>query len=607
MTQLFLKKDLARLVADADHAALSGEGGADGSGLKRSLGPFTLTMLGIGAIVGAGIFTLTGEAAASYAGPAIVYSFVLGGILCALAGLCYAEMAAMIPVAGSAYAYSYATMGEFIAWIIGWDLVLEYAFGAVTVANGWSGYLFSLLHKTLGLQLPDTLLRLTKGPWETVVLAGGQAVPGHWNLPASLVALAVAAVLYRGISQSATVNTVIVVIKVTIVVLFILLGIGVISGANLHANPSATGFASLVPARTALLEAGRQVHHYGWMRGGVLTGAGVVFFAFIGFDAVSTTAQEARNPRRDMPISILASLLVCTLLYVLVALTLTGVVSYKDLGVSDPIALGIDRIVELRHWTPLARRAFTFMIKLGALAGLTSVILVLMLGQTRIFFSMAKDGLLPWFGRLHRRHRTPHTATALTGGFVALCGGLMPISLVGKLVSIGTLLAFMLVCIGVPILRRTSPGVARPFKVPLPWLVGCAGAASCIWVMSGLDVDTWIRLLLWLVAGLGIYFLYGRRHSRLQVERGTRFGPVRVDLLGFALSALGLAGLGWSLWLLQPLAAWIRDGAPGLLPGAGLFWPGASAAAFLAGALGCAVLAGLGLRMVLGNRAGSGR
>jgi APA family basic amino acid/polyamine antiporter len=527
MTNLFLRKDLSRLIRDAEGGA--GDGGPDGAGLRRSLGAFSLTMLGIGAIIGAGIFTLTGEAAASYAGPAIVYSFILGGILCALAGLCYAEMAAMIPVAGSAYAYSYATMGEFIAWIIGWDLVLEYAFGAVTVANGWSGYLFSLLHGTLGISLPDAALRWTKGPWELVTLGSGLRVPGLWNLPASMVALLVAAVLYRGIRQSARVNSVIVAVKVAIVAVFILLGIGVISGANLHANPAADGLASLVPARTVLMEAGRQVGHYGWLRGGVLTGAGVVFFAFIGFDAVSTTAQEAKNPRRDMPISILASLLVCTLLYILVALTLTGVVSYKELGVSDPIAVGIDRIVVLRHWSPLAQRGFTFLVKLGALAGLTSVILVLMLGQTRIFYAMAKDGLLPWFHRLHRRHRTPHAATVLTGLFVAVCGGLMPITLVGKLVSIGTLLAFLLVCLGVPILRRIRPEADRPFKVPLPWLVGTAGAGACLWVMSGLDLDTWIRLVLWLMAGLVIYFIYGRRHSRLQGERGARSAANTVE------------------------------------------------------------------------------
>jgi len=597
MSHLFIKKDLARLVSEAD-----GPGGEAGSGgLRRSLGAFSLTMLGIGAIIGAGIFTLTGEAAASYAGPAIVYSFVLGGVLCALAGLCYAEMAAMVPVSGSAYTYSYATMGEFIAWIIGWDLVLEYAFGAVTVANGWSGYLFSLVHRSLGVTLPDGLLRLTKGPWEAVTLGSGQQAPGLWNLPASLVALAVAAVLYRGIRQSAKLNTAIVVIKLAIVMIFILLGIGVVSWANLHANPAVTGLASLVPARTTFLEAGQQVHRFGWMRGGVLTGAGVVFFAYIGFDAVSTTAQEARNPRRDMPVSILASLLVCTLLYVLVAITLTGVVSYRHLGVSDPIALGIDRIVELRHWSAPARAVFTFLIKLGALAGLSSVILVLMLGQTRIFYSMAKDGLLPWFASLHPQHRTPHSATVLTGVFVAVCGGLMPISLVGKLVSIGTLLAFLLVCLGVPVLRLTHPRVARPFKVPLPWVVGLAGAASCLWIMASLDQGTWIRLVLWLVLGLGVYFTYGRRHSVRQRESGVRFGPVRVDVLGFGLCVLALAGLGWSIRSLLPL---VQDGGLGLPFGAGIGPEGGGASVALAGGLCCAVLAGLGLRMVLTNRPG---
>ena len=592
MTGMFLKKDLSKILADAD-----GGGGEvlEGPGLKRSLGAFNLTMLGIGAIIGAGIFTLTGEAAALYAGPGIVYSFIIGGVLCALAGLCYAEMAAMIPVAGSAYAYSYATMGEFIAWIIGWDLVLEYAFGAVTVANGWSGYLYSLLHKTLGISLPDTLLRFTKGPWETVVLGSGQPASGVWNLPASLVALAVAAVLFRGIKGSAAVNNWIVVLKVTIVVVFVLLGIGVISSANLHVNPAATGLGSLVPAQATFSEAGQQVHRFGWLRGGVLTGAGVVFFAYIGFDAVSTTAQEARNPRRDMPIGILASLVVCTILYILVALTLTGVVSYRELGVSDPIAVGIDRIVALRQWSPLAQKAFTFSVKLGALAGLTSVILVMMMGQSRIFYAMSRDGLLPWFGQVHQRHRSPHVATVVTGLFVALCGGLMPISLVGKLVSIGTLLAFVLVCLGVPILRATNPGLERPFRVPMPWVVGLAGAAACLWVMSSLDLGTWLRLILWLLLGLGIYFSYGRRHSRLQREAGVAFGPLAVDLGGYGLHLLGLAILARSV---HGLAAGARApflamaGLPGSLDSGG-FW--------IAALIGLA-LAIFGLQRVLSNR-----
>ncbi len=515
MGGLFVKKDLARLIADANDPN-AGEGGHGGGTLKRHLGAFNLTMLGIGAIIGAGIFSLTGTAAANYAGPGIVYSFIIGGILCAFAGLCYAEMAAMIPVAGSAYAYSYATMGEFIAWIIGWDLVLEYAFGAVTVSAAWSGYLYSILHKTLGINLPDALIKLTKGPWETVTLNGGEVVHGIWNVPASVIALVVASILYKGIKESATVNNIIVIIKVTIVIVFIALGISMISGANLHVNPAGSTLTSLVPAQEVVNGA----KHYGWFNGGVLTGAGVVFFAYIGFDAVSTTAQEAKNPKRDLPIGIMASLLICTALYILVALTLTGVVPYKQLGVPDPIAVGIDKIVELRGWTPGAQKMFTFVIKLGAISGLTSVILVMMMGQTRVFYAMSKDGLLPWFGAAHPKFGTPHVATVLTGIFVAICGGAMPMSLVGELVSIGTLLAFVLVCIGVPILRVNSPEIERPFKVPGgmagAWAIGLAGAGSCFWVMTGLPKDTWLRLIIWLIIGFVIYFGYGQKHSKLR-------------------------------------------------------------------------------------------
>jgi APA family basic amino acid/polyamine antiporter len=514
MGGLFVKKDLARLISDANDPHVA-EGGHGGGQLKRTLGAFNLTMLGIGAIIGAGIFSLTGTAAANYAGPGIVYSFIIGGILCALAGVCYAEMAAMIPVAGSAYAYSYATMGEFIAWIIGWDLVLEYAFGAVTVSTAWSGYLYSILHKTLGIEFTDTLVRFTKGPWEKVALHDGTMVFGHWNVPATLISLLVASILYKGIKESATVNNFIVVTKVTIVVVFIILGIAVISKANLFVNPASTGFAGLVPAKEMIEGHSR----YGWLNGGVLTGAGVVFFAYIGFDAVSTTAQEAKNPKRDLPIGILGSLVICTILYILVALVLTGVVPYKQLGVPDPIAVGIDRIVMLRGWSPVAQKVFTFVIKLGAISGLTSVILVMMMGQTRVFYAMSKDGLLPWFGSAHPKFGTPHIATVVTGIFVALCGGLMPMSLVGELVSIGTLLAFVLVCIGVPILRFTNPEVERPFKVPGgnpgALTVGILGAASCFYVMSGLPQDTWLRLILWLEVGLMIYAGYGWRKSRI--------------------------------------------------------------------------------------------
>jgi APA family basic amino acid/polyamine antiporter len=325
------------------------------------------------------------------------------------------------------------------------------------------------------------------------------------------------------------VNNLIVVVKTTIVCVFILMGITLVSRENLFVNPEAGGLGALVPPPEPLAVDrwshldhllhdwfGYSPTHYGWGWGGVLTGAGVVFFAYIGFDAVSTTAQEAKRPQRDLPIGILASLAICTVLYILVAVTLTGVVHYRQLAVPAPIAVGIDRIVELRGWSDSARAAFTAVIKLGALSGLTSVILVMMLGQTRIFYAMSGDGLLPWFHRTHPRFKTPHIATVLTGTFVAIAGGLLPMALVGELVSIGTLLAFLLVCLAVPILRRTDPAAVRPFRVPAPWVIGILGAASCLFVMIGLPPDTWLRLIVWLLVGFVVYFTYGRRHSVLQ-------------------------------------------------------------------------------------------
>jgi basic amino acid/polyamine antiporter, APA family len=509
MAGIFIKKDLARLIAEADDPNAS-EG--HDAGFKRTLSATGLTALGIGAIIGAGIFSLTGSTAAYNAGPGVVYSFIIGAVLCAFAGLCYAEMAAMIPVSGSAYAYTYATMGEFIAWIIGWDLILEYAFGAVTVAASWSAYIYSWLHKTLGIQFPDLAIRLTKGRWETVTLNDGSVVNGVWNLPATFVVAVMATVLYRGIKESSFINNLIVAIKVIIVIAFIALGWAVIDQAAWIGDPGASGLASLVPVRQEVERAGSTIMTYGWQ--GVVTGAGVVFFAFIGFDAVSTTAQECKNPRRDLPIGILSSLVVCTLLYVLISLVLTGVVPYRQLGVGDPVAVGIDRIVALRGWSMGAQKSFTFAVKLGALAGLTSVILVLIMAQTRVFYCMAKDGLLPWFGKLHTRHGTPHVATLITGAFVALCAGFMPMHLVGELVSIGTILAFALVCLGIPILRITSPDIARPFKTPFHWFVAPMGVVSCLFVMSFLPEDTWVRLLIWLELGLLIYGVYGWRFSR---------------------------------------------------------------------------------------------
>ncbi len=507
---LFIKKDLKKLIADAGDPNVESHSG----GLKRHLNAFSLTLLGIGAVIGAGIFSLTGVAAANYAGPGIVYSFVIGGVLCAFAGLCYAEMAAMVPVSGSAYAYSYATLGEFVAWIIGWDLILEYAFGSVTVAASWSGYFVSLFTKTLGVPFSDTLMQFTKGPWEMVTLANGSQVHGLWNMPASFIALFVGIVLYRGIKESAFLNNLIVFIKLAIILSFIALGWGVINSMNWIANPDATGLAALVPAKALAERGGEQIMSFGWP--GVLTGAGVVFFAYIGFDAISTTAQECKNPQKDLPIGILASLFICTAIYILMALVMTGVVPYKELGVPDPVAVGVDRIVSLRGWSDGAQKTLSFGVKFGALMGLTSVILVLMLGQTRIFYSMAKDRLLPWFDELHPKFHTPGKATMITAVFVAICAGCMPMSIVGELVSIGTLLAFVLVCAGVVILRVTHPEVERPFKTPIYWFVGPAGAAACFWVMSGLPNDTWIRLFVWLAIGFVIYFGYGKKHSKLR-------------------------------------------------------------------------------------------
>jgi len=511
---LFVKKDIKVLIQDA----ATGHGDVEGStGLKRHLGGFNLTMLGIGAIVGAGIFSLTGVAAAQFAGPGIIYSFILGGILCALAGLCYSEMAAMVPIAGSAYSYSYATLGELVAWIIGWDLILEYAFGAVTVSVSWSGYLVSLLSKTLGIHLSDGALLFTKGPWEMVTLTDGSQVFGIWNVPATFIALLVSAILYRGIKESSFVNNIIVVVKVSIILAFIAIGWGVIDHANWFVNSAASGFAQLVPPSAMMERHGHEFMTYGWS--GVLTGAGVVFFAYIGFDALSTTAQEVKEPQKNLPIGILSSLVICTILYILMSLVMTGVVPYKELNVADPVAVGVDHIVSLRGWSPAAQGILSFLVKFGALAGLTSVILVMMLGQTRIFYAMAHDGLLPWFGNVHKKFATPHIATVVTGIFVAICGGLMPLSLVGELVSIGTLLAFVLVCLAIPILRKTNPEIKRPFKTPVYWLVAPLGAAACLWVMYGLPLDTWIRLLVWLMIGFVIYFTYGIKHSKIRKKQ----------------------------------------------------------------------------------------
>ncbi|MCA0177291.1 MAG: amino acid permease [Proteobacteria bacterium] len=462
--------------------------GGDGEAhrLTKSLGPWSITAMGIGAIIGAGIFVLTGTAAAQYAGPGIMLSFVLGGIACAFVGLCYAELAALIPISGSSYTYTYATLGELFAWIIGWDLILEYAMGAATVAVGWSGYVVSLLHN-VGLDFPP---EYAAAPGTVFKLASGVEVHGVANLPAAFIVLLLTVLLMFGTKESAKLNNVMVVIKLAVVLAFIGLGAFYVSSANWH---------PFIPDNTG------EFGHYG--ASGILRGAAVVFFAFIGFDAVSTAAQEARNPQRDMPVGILGSLTICTLLYIAVAAVLTGLVPYTQLDVPDPIAKGVDAIGV--GW-------FTLAIKLGAIAGLTTVILVLLYGQSRIFFTMSRDGLLPdLFSRVHPRLHTPYASQLMIGVVVAVVAAFTPIGILGEMVSIGTLFAFILVCGAVIYLRKSEANMHRPFRVPgAPW-VPLAGIASCLLLMLGLPLVTWTRLGGWLLIGLAIYFFWGRAHSRL--------------------------------------------------------------------------------------------
>ena len=542
MSNLFATKSIEKIIAEAQE---TGE-----HTLKKTLSASALTLLGIGAIIGTGIFVLTGQAAGKHAGPAVVISMIIAGIVSLFAALCYSEFASAVPISGSAYAYGYATLGEFVAWIIGWDLILEYAFGAATVAVGWSGNVVKLLG-TLGIPFPvslsaapgtkfvtftadmlqkvdgakvgDTILHpslglnivteeLTKAMAQTGVV--GQIDTAMFNLPAFLISIAVALLLVKGIQESASFNSMVVVIKIIVVLLFIIAGIGYVNMSNIGIGCAAgtAGCAAFIPPNTGTFG------EFGVS--GIFTGAAVIFFAYIGFDAVSTAAQEAKNPQRDMPRGIIGSLLICTVLYILVSGIMVGLISYTQLkGETAPIAAAMGAAANQAadgSFIKTLLTSFKFIVLVGTVLGLSSTMIVMMMGQPRVFYSMAKDGLLPaWAAKVHPKYQTPHITTLLTGGIVAIISGLVPISMLGELVSIGTLFAFVIVAIGILVLRNTKPDLPRPFKVPVVWVVAPLSAITSLLLMLSLPGDTWMRLIIWMAIGLVIYFAYGRHHSKL--------------------------------------------------------------------------------------------
>jgi APA family basic amino acid/polyamine antiporter len=519
---LFIRKSIESLSAESDST--------DELSLKKTLGATRLVALGIGAIIGAGLFSITGGAAAYQAGPAITISFVIAALGCGFAGLCYAEFASMIPVAGSAYTYSYATMGEFVAWIIGWDLVLEYAIAAATVSISWSRYLVKFL-EGFGINLPQKLVLC---PWDGGII----------NLPAALIVVLVSLLLIRGTEGSSKVNLFIVVLKIAVVLVFIFLGWKYIHTAN---------YTPYIPANTGTFG------EYGFS--GIIRAAAVVFFAFIGFDAVSTAAQETKNPKRNMPIGILVSLLICTVLYILFAHVMTGVVNYTAFKGHDgiaPVAIAIDHMGKADAFGvihadyPWLNKA----IILAILAGYTSVILVMLLGQSRVFYSMSKDGLLPKaFSKIHPVYRTPVKSNLLLLILVGTFSALVPARVAGEMTSIGTLLAFILVCVGILVMRKTMPNVSRAFKTPFVPLVPVLGIVTCLFMMVFLPADTWIRLLIWMVIGLDVYILYGNKNSKLQTGSPSRSDIRIFKTTGFILAVLLILAAVWY----QQTIGWNED------------------------------------------------